>query len=219
VLVAGDPVCDQVADQCATSPSTDAAGRPLSTVARLELRGGVWTVTGVDCAVAPAGAAPAQVTAAMARAQAQRLVPHPAIGTAPPGGTSLVNIQTITWLATPADRTLPTVRLLGRQVQLRVHLARVAWDFGDQQQATSTGPGRAYTRTDPCTTQQCPGYFGHTYTRTGTVTITARVTWTGRYRVDAGPWQAIPGTVTAPAAAATLTLRQARAILVPPPTP
>jgi hypothetical protein len=155
----------------------------------------------------------------MARAQAQRLVPHPAIGTAPPGGTSLVNIQTITWLATPADRTLPTVRLLGRQVQLRVHLARVAWDFGDQQQATSTGPGRAYTRTDPCTTQQCPGYFGHTYTRTGTVTITARVTWTGRYRVDAGPWQAIPGTVTAPAAAATLTLRQARAILVPPPTP
>jgi hypothetical protein len=91
----------------------------------------------------------------------------------------------------------------------------VAWDFGDHSTDTTDGPGKAYTNADPCRTAQCPSYFGHTYARTGHVTVTANLTWTGQFRVDNGAWQAIPGTVAAPATSETIRVKEARGVLVP----
>jgi autotransporter-associated beta strand protein len=148
------------------------------------------------------------------RDEAEKLLPHPVIGSAPPGHVTLVNIDTVLWIDTTSRRRLGTVNLLGRRVDIRAHIDRVAWDFGDDSTATTAGPGTAYTNAHPCRTKQCLGYFGHTYTDTGTMTITADLTWTGQFRVDGGPWQSIPGTVTAAAASTTIDVKEARGVLV-----
>jgi hypothetical protein len=148
------------------------------------------------------------------RQEAQRLVPHPAIGTAPPGGTTLVNIQTLLWVDTPPQRTLGTVPLLGHHVTLEVHVAQVTWDFGDNTSDTTHSPGSKYDPARPCSTKLCPDYWGHVYTSTGSKPVQATTTWTGRYRVDTGPWQPIPGTVTGPPTTTNLTVREARGVIV-----
>lgn len=153
----------------------------------------------------------------MAREEAEKLLPHPAIGSAPTGHVTLVNIETVLWVDTPPDRTLGTVSLLGHRVTLRAHLERVDWNFGDRSSDTTNGPGKRYTSTDPCRTKQCPNYFGHTYVRTGPVTVDAALTWTGQFRVDNGAWQTIPGTVAAPATGDAIRVKEARGVLIPNP--
>jgi hypothetical protein len=168
----------------------------------------------IQCDVRPSRSARPQVTGAMARQEAEKLLPHPAIGTAPAGHATLVNIETVLWVDTPPDRTLGTVTLLGHRVALRAQLQQANWTFGDGAEDTTDGPGKAYTNADPCRTAQCPGYFGHTYSRTGAVTIGAQLTWSGQFRVDDGAWQAIPGTVTAAATSSTIRVKEARGVLV-----
>jgi hypothetical protein len=170
------------------------------------------------CRVPGPKSARPQVTGAMARQEAEKLLPHPAIGVAPAGGVTLVNIETVLWVDTPVDRTLGTVTLLGHRVTLRAHIERVHWNFGDDSTEATTTPGKAYTNADPCRTVDCPDYFGHTYLHTGPLTITAQVTWTGQFRVDDGPWQSIPGTVTAAATSTGIHVKEARGILVPNPS-
>ncbi len=151
-------------------------------------------------------------------AEIRRRVPGPGVGVAPPGGVSLVNIQTLFWVGTPVDVSLGTVRLVGQLVRLRVQLLRVDWDFGDGARETSTGPGKAYTGADPCRTKLCPDYFGHVYTHHGLWRVGARVSWSGQFQVGAGAWRQIPDTVTGPAQFTTVHIYQARGELVPDPT-
>jgi hypothetical protein len=167
----------------------------------------------INCDV-PTGAGPG-VTGSAVRAQVQRLVPHPSIGEAPPGGVTLVNIQTLLWLGTAPDRDLGTVTIIGQRVGLRVHVVHVAWTFGDGASATTNSPGHRYEPADGCRQARCPQYWGHVYTATGRRTITAQITWSGEFRVGSGAWQRIPGTVTGPRQGAAITVRQARGVLVP----
>jgi hypothetical protein len=153
----------------------------------------------------------------MATEQARRLLPHPAILTTDGNSPTLVNLETVFWIDTQPARTLGTVTLLGYAVTLRAHLIRVDWDFGDGHTDTTTGPEPAYQRSDPCNTAMCADYYGHVYRSTGTPTVTATLSWTGQYRVDGGPWLDISGTVAAAAQPSTITVHQARAILVPNP--
>lgn len=215
MLQTTDPVCAQVQNTCVVAAlPTDPR---LTTEAVLQQQpDGTWTLHATVCTGHHGGATTARVTPELAREQAVRLVPHPAIGTAP-AGITLVNIQTVLWLDTTTDRSLGTVTLLGHRVDLAVSIDHVDWDFGDSATATTHGPGRTYDNTHPCNTAQCPGYWGHTYANTGAVRITATTTWTGRFRVDHGPWRPITGTVTGPASTTSLTVRQARAVLVPDP--
>lgn len=155
------------------------------------------------------------ITATAVREQVQRLVPRPRVGIAPPGGATLVNLQTVLWVDTAADRDLGTVTLLGRRVDLRVHVRTVEWTFGDGERSTTANPGRQYDPTDPCHRALCPTYGGHVYRSAGTMTITAQVTWSGEFRVGAGAWQPISGGVTGPPQTAIVTVRQARGVLVP----
>ncbi len=158
-----------------------------------------------------------QVTAALVRQEVVRLVPPAAIGLAPRWAT-LVNIQTIMWVGTAAQRRLAPLTILGRRVLVTLRLDHVQWDFGDGQFDSPKAPGPAYdSRHHPCATVVCPGYFSHTYLGTGTMTVTARASWVASFTVDGGPALTIPGTVTGPVAAATLQVRQARGVLVPAP--
>src|SRR5579859_4911790 len=207
--------CSLITALCRLAPGQSPPPNTTTTITLEQLPNGTWTVIGYDCA-APArtGSTP---LAMAAHDQAQRLVPRPGIGVGPPGGVTLVNIQTLFWLSTPATQSLGTVHLLGQTVDLQISITDVTWTFGDGHTDHTTDPGTPYNSTNPCHTAQCPGYYGHTYTATGPVTVTATITWTGRYRVAGGTWQPIPGTVTGPPARLPLTVRQARGILVPGP--
>lgn len=174
---------------------------------------GGWSRPVVWC---PADPAPA-VTLAAIRQQAVRLLPHVGIGIAPPDAVTLVHIQTVLWADTPVDRALPAATLVGHQVRLRVHLAQARWDFGDGHTDTTSSPGAPYDPQHPCRTAQCPGYYGHTYTATGQLTITLTMTWRAEYSLDAGnTWLAVdPAPLTGPTATQPIHIRQARGVLVP----
>jgi hypothetical protein len=160
---------------------------------------------------------PPPITPDMARAEMRKLLPHPGIGTAPAGSGTLVNIETVLWDATSEDLDLGTATLLGRRVGLRAHLDHVDWTFGDDETDTTTSPGTPYSDNDPCRTVECPGYYGHTYRRTGHIHVDADLSWHGEFSVDGGAWQPIPGTADAAATTTDLRVEQARAVLVPNP--
>jgi len=179
---------------------------------------GTWSTTGSECDPV-SNAPPAAVTPLMVWQQAQRLIPTAPIGLAPRHDT-LVNMETIMWVATTRQRTLPTVVILGRPVSVQISVDHVTWDFGDGRTGTNDGPGRPYdAENDPCKTAQCAGYDGHTYTTTGHLTVTATVTWKATFQVDGGPVTAIPSTLDGPGSAAALLVQEARSVLVRDPTP
>ena len=165
----------------------------------------------------PNDGAPALTMAAI-RQEALRLLPKVQIGSAWPV-RALVNAQTILWAVTDPNRTLGAVTVVGRRVALRLGFDHATWNFGDGHTDTTSEPGRVYQVSDDCNTAQCPGYYGHTYTDTGHVTITLTVSWNAQYSLDNGAtWTDIgPGALTGPAVTHPLQLVQARGVLVPDP--
>ncbi len=210
-------VCGQVRNVCDAATAKQLPTDPRITTTATEQRNpdGTWQLIGTDCLVRSARP---RVTALLVMQQVRKLVPHPAIGIAPPGGATLVNIQTLLWAETAPEQSLGAVRLLGHDVALRVRVVRVDWDFGDGSTDTTDSPEPKYNPADGCRTVMCAGYWGHVYRSTGSMRVSATVTWSGRYRVDGGPWQDIPDTVTGPAASTDLVVRQARGVLVPAPS-
>src|SRR5215471_7822259 len=198
---------------------TQATGVPHQQYVRMVKQpDGTWSTTGSECDPV-SNAPPPAVTPLMVWQQAQRLIPTAPIGLAPRHDT-LVNMETIMWVATARQRTLPTVVILGRPVSVQISVDHVTWDFGDGRTGTSNGPGRPYDAAhDPCKTAQCADYDGHTYTTTGHLTVTATVTWKATFQVDGGPVTAIPGTLDGPGSAAALLVQEARSVLVRDPMP
>ena len=223
VVSAADARCQQAATDCYADRLN--RGLPVSGVddrthysVHLQRQGdGSWVIVGTNCLIPNVRGRSGPDFAGAAFEQIRRLVPSPRIGVAPAGGATLVHIQTLLWLVTEPDVDLGTARLLGARVQLRAHLDHVVWDFGDGSGETTHDAGRAYTAADRCDTAVCAGYWGHVYVRRGLVRITARVSWTGEYRVGAGAWQVIAGQATAAPAMTSLTVKQARGVLVPNP--
>ena len=212
--------CNLVRRDCNVADPRELPTDPhVRTLALLRSRdhGKTWQYYGVNCV---ALTATPRVTPLLARQEIEKLVPRPGIGVAPPGGKTLVNLQTVLWADTPADRSLGTVTLLGTyRVALRVHVQRVAWAFGDGATDVAGSPGLPYRKGEHCTTVTCPGHFGHVYATTGTMTITEQVTWSGQYSVDGGAWQDVAGTVDGPAATTQVRVLEARGVLVADPTP
>ena len=213
VITGGGDPCAVTRNRCAGQPATNAAGKALTTqVTQTQLPDGSWSNGGSSCSVAGATAVvdPAAVQAAFVK-----LLPTVGIGAAPATGRELVNVQALYWVNTAAQLNLGTQVLVGHQVNLTASVQTVTWGFGDGATAASSTPGRVFTRADYCDTAQCPGFFGHTYTSTGPMTVTAVITWTGTYSVDGGPAITIPTTVTTTPNTLPVTVYQARAVLLP----
>jgi hypothetical protein len=195
-------------------PST-LRGRPgaIDAFATLTLINGRWTDPHVWC---PTPQRPG-IDKAAVRDRAIRLLPGVEIGSAWTT-TALVNAETILWAVTAPDRSLASVTVAGQRVQLRVHFAEAHWDYGDGTSETSTSPGKPYDeRNDPCRTKQCAHYRGHTYSATGRMRIALTVTWHAQYRASDGSWRDIDGGITGPTRQHVITVKEARAILVPNP--
>jgi hypothetical protein len=159
-----------------------------------------------------------QPTLADLRQAALKLLPKPAIGVAG-NGTTLLNIQTIMWLNTTADRDLGTVTVVGEHVHLRAHLNTVDWNFGDGTTDTSDSPGKVYGHPDTCAERICTDFFGHTYTdKAGPTTITATPSWTAEYSIAGKPWAPITPDIGGTTVRTQITIKQAHSVLVPDPS-
>lgn len=218
VVLSRQNVCNFVRDQCWVRGVSELPRDPRVTTIANESSadgGATWLYDGATCDYL---AARAQVTPVLVHEEIQRRVPGVAIGVAPPGGRTLVNVQTVLWVVTPVQRSLGTVTLLGAfRVALRIHVEHVEWVFGDGATDRVDTPGRPYRTGEHCATMSCPGHYGHTYTSTGAKTVSSRVIWSGQYSVNGGAWQDVPGTVTGPTARVIVQVEQARGVLVPDP--
>ncbi|MGL4178648.1 MAG: hypothetical protein ACRCSN_21535 [Dermatophilaceae bacterium] len=131
----------------------------------------------------------------------------------PEGDLTLVNLPTYFQTIFPTTGYGPdevdTVTLLGQQVQIRPIVKDVTYHLG----ATTTGPVIG-----PTTSLGGPYPDGDviaTYPAPGTQQVRADVTYTGQFRVGATDWVDIPGEVVIRGTPVTLTIKEARARLVP----
>jgi hypothetical protein len=183
---------------------------------RLDPGESTWLSLGFWC---PQSQRPTPVPdAATIRDQVIKLLPKVAIATTGSPAT-LVNVQTVLWADTTARRSLGRVVIVGQPVWLHLAFDHGTWDFGDGTTDTSTTPGKVYDSTgDPCAEVLCPDYYGHVYRKSGPMTISLTVSWNATYSLDGTHFQPVdPAALTGPATTHALTVREARAVLVPDP--
>jgi hypothetical protein len=139
---------------------------------------------------APPAAPQRQVTQALVLRAFQRIpVPASEVSIQPPGGETLVNLETI--FSTEAAEFTRTIGLLGHRVDLEIWPSRFEWVTGDGSDFATDWAGRPWQKGVPMTE-----YITHNYADAADVTTRVDTTWTARYRVDGGDWQDVGGTVT-----------------------
>lgn len=138
-----------------------------------------------------APAAAARITAAdVLRAFRRIPVPASEVSIQPPGGETLVNLDTI--FSTEADSFTRTIGLLGHRVELDITPAEFRWVNGDGTVQVTDWAGKPWVKGTPL-----HEFITHRYEEAAQA-VQARVdtTWTARYRVNGGAWQDVGGTVT-----------------------
>lgn len=137
-------------------------------------------------------------------ATAFRRIPLPAseLEVQPANGRTLVNFETNFFTdAEPFDRS---VTLLGQRVDLHIVPSRFGWRFGDGASLASEDAGAPYPDLR----------ITHDYQHKGRVRPAVDTTYTATYRVNGGPWAAVPGSVTIAGAAVGLQVVTATPVLV-----
>ncbi len=124
--------------------------------------------------------------------RAFRRIPVPAseVSIQPPGGETLVNLDTV--FSTEADSFTRTIGLLGHRVELDIRPAEFHWVSGDGTTHVTDWAGKPWQKGTPL-----DELITHRYEQADRA-LRPRVdtVWTARYRVDGGPWQDVGGTVT-----------------------
>jgi hypothetical protein len=144
------------------------------------------------------------ITPAMVRREFERLSwPTSELRLQPPDGQTLINFDTNFF----TDNTTPTTRtvtLLGQRVEIEATPTSYTWDFGDGTSTTTSSPGAAYPDLD----------VTHDYADPGRVSPSVATTYQGRYRINGGGWQQIPGSLTLEGEPESLRVRSASPRLV-----
>ena len=135
--------------------------------------------------------AAAELTAAHVLRAFERVpLPESELMLQPPGGETLVNLDTV--FSTDAEGFTRTVGLLGHRVELDIRPAEFRWVQGDGTTQVTDWPGRAWQRG-----ADLSELITHRYDDVGrALEVRVDTTWEADYRIDGGPWQPVPGTVT-----------------------
>ncbi|WP_090967856.1 hypothetical protein [Nocardioides exalbidus] len=120
----------------------------------------------------------------------------------PPGGKTLVNLET-NFYTTNDQVSTRTVTLAGRRVEIRA-MPSYTFKFGDGQSTATTNPGRPHPNLD----------VTHVYLATGDVVVSVDTTYAGQFRIGDGDWQSIPDALTVAGAGSDLRVVEALPQLV-----
>ncbi len=143
----------------------------------------------------------------MLRAFERIPLPESELVVQPPGGQTLVGLDTI--FSTKAEPFTETVTLLGRTVELDIEPSSYRWSHGDSSEQTTDWPGQEWSRGGSAS-----GYVTHVYDDRMRISTSVDTTWSARYRIGGGSWQEVPGTVTIEGDPAPLRVRSASPHLV-----
>jgi hypothetical protein len=121
----------------------------------------------------------------------------------PPGGETLVNLETI-FYTTNSEPIPQVVTLAGRSVTIEATPTAYSWSFGDEAGASTTSPGHPYPNHD----------VFHVYRSKGDVAASVATTYSGRFRIGDGGWQDIPDTLTVDGPAVNIGILEAKPQLV-----
>ncbi|WP_374968753.1 hypothetical protein [Terrabacter sp. BE26] len=133
----------------------------------------------------------------------------PQISSQPAGNTTLVNLLTfykVNWTTTgfqpgEIDRSV----LRGIPVQIRPKLVGFTYLFGDgSKMGPTTSTGGVYP----------DGDVTHTYRTKGKYPVRVDTTFGADFSLDGSTWEEIPSTVTVPGPPTTVTVREAKGVLV-----
>lgn len=122
----------------------------------------------------------------------------------PPDGKTLVNFDTNFYTEPTTIRE--RLRLLGRDVDVRITAESWTWHFGDGEVLTTTTPGSSYPDLE----------VTHTYLAKETFEPWLETTYRAEYRIDDGPWQQVSGSAVVPGDPQELQVIGARPVLVAP---
>lgn len=169
-----------------------------------------WRTRGLTCAsdVAP-GARPTLTMADVKAAFMRTPWSEPQISSQPAGNTTLVNLRTfyrVNWTSQgfqpgEVDRSV----LRGIPVQIRPKLVGFTYVFGD---GSSTGPTTSTGGVYP------DGDVTHLYRAKGEYPVRVYTTFGANFSLDGSTWDEIPSTVTVPGPSTTVTVREAKGVLV-----
>lgn len=193
--------CPRTGEICTTAEGQSGT---LYIVRRVSMGSGRVTDLGMSCLPPSLVSATPTITPAMVRREMQRLDwPQAQLEVQPPDGQTLINFDTNFF--TDNDRpTTQTVTLLGQRVEIEARPSEYTWEFGDGSTHTTSSPGSAYPDLD----------VTHDYADPGRVAPSVNTTYTGRYRINGGGWQPIPGSLTVPGDPVALRVRSASPHLV-----
>jgi hypothetical protein len=121
----------------------------------------------------------------------------------PPGGTTLVNFPT-NFYTDNATPTRQQVTLLRQRVLIEATPTTYTWHYGDGASASTDIPGAPYPTLA----------VTHDYLSVDTFRTRLDTTYTGRYRLNGGPWITIPETLTVTGASQPLETIEASPTLV-----
>ena len=209
-----DSVTEQVSCAHALRDCPPGQDGPLLRIWRRTLQAGrvvePWSPRGITCAADVAPGARPTLTMADITAQLMRTPwAHPHISSQPAGDLTLVNLTTyyqVHWSTTgyqPGEIDQSVLR--GIPVRIRPRLAGFTYDFGD---GTTHGPTISTGGTYP------DGDVRHAYRAAGQYEVRVTTTFGADYSLDGTTWNPIPRTVTVPGPTTTITVREARAVLV-----
>ena len=208
-VVQNDPVVSSFAESvCAIGGAQTCAelaqcdnGDPM-TYTTYVTESGLLLPGGSNCPEDAVVAAPTVTPGLVLRAFRRIPLPASELVVQPPGGRTLVNFETNFY--TERGELTRVVRLLGQRVELRIWPDSFTWRYGDGASERTSSAGSPYPDLE----------ITHRYLSTGRVAASVDTTYAADFRVGAGAWRHVDGTVTIPGEAEGLRVVTARPVLV-----
>ncbi|WP_435415569.1 PKD domain-containing protein [Ruicaihuangia caeni] len=111
-----------------------------------------------------------------------------------------------------ASRHTRSAMLLGAPAEVRFTPVRYDWSYGDGATRQAHGPGATWTTLQ--LSEFSPTSTSHAYGSPGTFTVALTVRYSAEYRYAGGPWQPVPGELSAPANDLVVSVLSAQTVLV-----
>ena len=102
--------------------------------------------------------------------------------------------------------------LAGRSADVRFTPQRFLWDYGDGIRVTTTTGGSSWEQLG--VPEFTATATSHVYSASGAYRVQLTVEYTAQYRIGAGPWQGVPGTLRVSAPTTTVIAADAKTVLV-----